>query len=99
MPLIFKLAANLLLEFTTNMTLSRRLCFLDVTKCKRFFKCTSTIFFAHILSFKMIWKPSNSLPFEFSKDIRISCKNSAEAKISESDFRPRFSLRITLLYI
>ena len=82
--------------------LSRRLCFLNVTKSKRFFLSVlqlNTIFSAHISSFKMIWKPSNSLPFEFSEDICIGSKNSAEAKICESDFRPRFPLRITLLYI
>ena len=81
---------------------SRRLCFLNVTKSKRFFLSVlqlNTIFSAHISSFKMIWKPSNSLPFEFSKDICIGSKNSAEAKIYESDFRPRFPLRIILLYI
>ena len=47
----------------------------------------NTIFSAHISSFKIIWKPSNSLPFEFSKDICIGSKNSAEAKICESDHR------------
>ena len=82
--------------------IARRLCFLNVTKSKQFFLSVlqfNTIFSAHISSFKMIWKPSNSLPFEFSKDICISSKNSAEAKICESDFPPRFSLRIILLYI
>ena len=85
-----------------ELSLSRRHCFLNVTKNKRFFLSVlqlNTIFSAHISSFKMIWKPSNSLPFDFSKDIFISSKNSAEAKICESDFRPRFLRRIILLYI
>ena len=89
-------------RYRIHLTLSRRLCFLNVTKSKRFFLSVlqlNTIFSAHISSFKMIWKPSNSLPFEFSKDICIGSKNSAEAKIYESDFRPRFPLRIILLYI
>ena len=59
----------------------------------------NTIFSAHISSFKMIYKPSNSLPFEFSKDICIRSKNSAEAKICESDFRPRFPSRFPYRYI
>ena len=46
----------------------------------------------------MISKPPDSLPFELSNDIRISCQNCAEAKISESDFRSRFSHRINLLH-
>ena len=88
--------------FQESIAFSRRLCFLNVTKSKRFFLSVlqlNTIFSAHISSFKMTWKPSNSLPFEFSKDICIGSKNSAQAKICESDFRPRFPLRITLLYI
>ena len=42
----------------------------------------------------MIYKP-----FELSNDIRISCKNGAEAKISESDFRARFFPRVKELYL
>ena len=63
--------------FTVCLTLSRRLCFLNVTKSKRFFLSVlqlNTIFSAHISSFKMIWKPSNSLPSEFSKVFVLALK-------------------------